>query len=142
MLNLSPNLALAEYNPIERLSLSNTSVETNNISLNPHISGENTGRYVVFSSDADNLISGDTNEFRDIFLYDRTNEQINKVSNGTGKTQANANSDNPSISKDGRYIAYESDADNLVANDTNLMKDIFVYDTPDSNNNSSQCKNG
>lgn len=125
---ISPLLAQAEYNPIKRLSISNASIEGNNSSSTPQISMEGTGRYVVFSSEADNLISGDSNGFSDIFLFDRFNNKILKISFGAGKTQANGNSFNPSLSKNGRYIAYESDADNIVASDTNLVRDIFVYD--------------
>ncbi|MCB0318513.1 MAG: PD40 domain-containing protein [Bdellovibrionales bacterium] len=129
-----PAVLNAEFNPIERLSISNSSSQADDLSMSPQLSTDSAARYVVFSSDASNLISGDTNELRDVFLYDRQNDIISKISTGNSKAQANADSDKPSISEDGLYIVYESDADNLVANDTNSSTDIFLYNTQTKNN--------
>jgi Tol biopolymer transport system component len=86
------------------------------------------GRFVAFDSDAPNLVSGDTNGFRDCFVRDRvlgTNELISVSSSGT---QANGVCAGPSISRDGRYVVFQSAASNLVAGDTNAAQDIFVRD--------------
>ena len=90
------------------------------------ISSDN--RYVVFESDAENLVPGDNNGSRDIFMYDRQTGKTTRVSVSTAGVQANGFSHDPTISLNGRHIAYESDASNLVTGDSNLRTDIFVYD--------------
>ncbi len=98
-----------------------------------------TGRYVVFSSDATNLVDGDTNGHRDVFLRDRDTDndgdfdepgavRTTRISMGYDGSQPNSDSWEVSISYDGRYIAYSSDASNLISNDTNGMRDVFLYD--------------
>ena len=87
------------------------------------------GRYLAYQSDASNLVSGDNNANTDIFLRDvrlGITTQVSVDSNGTG---GNSGSREPSISADGRYIAFQSDARNLVTNDNNFRTDIFVHDT-------------
>lgn len=98
----------------------------NNVSYYPSISAN--GQYVAFDSDASNLVTGDTNGVRDIFFHDQGNTMTYRVSVSTGGTQANGASYNPSISADGRYVAFESDATNLVDGDTMGYTDIFVHD--------------
>lgn len=88
------------------------------------------GRYVVFASWASNLIQNDTNGLPDIFLRDRLNCLTTRVSVDTNGTQASGGSSyNPSISADGNFIVFESNATNLdlVVNDTNGYRDIFVH---------------
>lgn len=92
----------------------------------PAISGN--GLFVAFVSAADNLVAGDTNESLDIFVFDRQLQQTTRVSVSSRGTEANASSFSPSISGDGRYVAFVSDADNLVPNDTNEVGDIYVHD--------------
>ena len=92
----------------------------------PAISGD--GRYVAFSSLASNLVAGDTNETCDVFVRDRTTQVTRRVSVGPGGAQANGGSGAPSISADGRYVAFYSNASNLVAGDTNETADVFVRD--------------
>lgn len=92
----------------------------------PSISAE--GRYVAFESWATNLVSGDTNEMGDIFVHDLQTGETTRVSVASGGTQANYFSESPSISADGRYVAFMSFASNLVDVDTNDVKDIFVHD--------------
>jgi hypothetical protein len=98
-----------------------------------------TGRYVAFSSEATTLVSGDTNGHRDVFLRDRDTDNdgdfdepgnvlTTRISMAPGGVQANNDSWEVSISFDGRYIAYSSDADNLVADDGNGARDVFLYD--------------
>jgi Tol biopolymer transport system component len=86
------------------------------------------GRFVAFLSDANNLVPIDTNSFRDIFVHDRLTDITERVSVSSSGQQANGNSGNPSISADGRYVAFSSYADNLVLDDTNGAIDIFVHD--------------
>jgi len=73
-------------------------------------------------------VLGDTNGFRDIFVRDRFNGAILQVSVATNGTAADGLSSEPSISANGRYVAFTSSADNLVAGDTNRAQDVFVRD--------------
>ncbi len=105
----------------ERVNVSSAGVQANNSSFNAAISAD--GRYIAFSSAAGNLVAGDVNGTSDIFVRDRlvgTTERIGKNPNGW--------SDNPSISSDGRLVAFTSAANNLVAGDTNSKTDVFVCD--------------
>jgi Tol biopolymer transport system component len=87
------------------------------------------GRYVAFHSAASNLVHGDTNRVFDIFVHDRKTHQTRRVSVSNRGAQANAESFGPpSISPDGRYVAFGSLASNLVAGDANETTDVFVYD--------------
>jgi Tol biopolymer transport system component len=86
------------------------------------------GRYVAFGSGANNLVPGDTNHSVDIFVHDQQTGQTSRVSVASGGVQGNSFSNFPSISADGRYVAFESNASNLVANDTNGWSDVFVHD--------------
>lgn len=95
-------------------------------SMFPAISAD--GRYVVFASLAPNLVDGDTNAYEDIFLHDLSVGGTTRVSVASDGAQANGRSYYPSISADGRYIAFESTAANLVVGDDNAVEDIFVHD--------------
>ena len=86
------------------------------------------GRFVAFGSGATNLVAGDTNGKYDIFVRDRLLGTTERVNVGPAGAQANEHSAMPSISADGRFVAFESLASNLVANDTNATWDVFVYD--------------
>jgi hypothetical protein len=107
-----------------RVSVDNTGVEANGMSIGASISAD--GRYVTFASDATNLVAGDTNGARDVFVYDRTTGGIVRASVDTAGTQGSGASTFPEIGRDGRFVAFESDATNLVAGDTNGQRDIFV----------------
>ncbi len=85
------------------------------------------GRYVAFSSWADNLVPGDTNGQSDIFVRDLQTGTTRLVSVASDGTQANGTSFTPSISADGDVIAFRSDATNLVPNDTEGHLDVFVH---------------
>ncbi|NJC70769.1 hypothetical protein HC031_13740 [Planosporangium thailandense] len=95
-------------------------------SFEPSISSD--GRYVAFMSAATNLVSGDSNGDWDVFVRDRVAGTTTRVSVATKGGQSNGFSDWPSISADGRYVAFESDASNLVSGDTNKVSDVFVRD--------------
>ncbi len=86
------------------------------------------GRYVAFESQASSLVSGDTNGIYDIFVHDRQTGQTARVSVTSDGAQGNGESEGPFISADGRYVAFESWASNLVSGDTNAKKDVFVHD--------------
>lgn len=86
------------------------------------------GRYVVFMSNATNLIASDMNDSWDVFLRDRDTGVTSLASFGFDGSQANSQSEYPVISADGQSIAYASDATNIVPGDTNGYRDVFVYD--------------
>ena len=88
----------------------------------------NNGRYVAFSSDADNLVSAtDSNEVSDAFLYDRDNGTTTRVSKSSSGTQGDAQSYADGVANDGTVV-FSSEATNLVPNDTNGMWDVFVHE--------------
>ncbi len=93
----------------------------------PGISAD--GRYVVFNSYASDLVAGDTNGTWDVFRRDTQAGITTLVGRASDGTQANNYTYDPSISADGRYVVYWSPADNLIANDTNGLTDIFRTDT-------------
>ena len=109
-----------------RISISSEGYEGNHPSWAPKVSA--TGRFVVFASDADRLVAGDTNGVRDIFVFDTEAHQTIRVSVGSSGVQANAESHDQDISADGRYVVFSSKASNLVPGDTNGLEDVFVYD--------------
>lgn len=106
----------------ENTSASGTPAASGTSSDSAYISGD--GRYVVFRSDASNLVSGDINGKRDVFLVDRLGgHTIQDVTIG-----ANGHSQSEQLSEDGNYILFDSLASNLVSGDTNNNYDVFVYD--------------
>lgn len=109
-----------------RISVASDGSQGNNYSSWPVISAD--GRYVSFWSEANNLVPGDNNDSRDVFVHDRQTEQINRVSVASDGTQGNDHSVSYRISADGRYVVFGSDATNLVPDDTNGQTDIFVHD--------------
>src|SRR5262245_35592588 len=86
------------------------------------------GRFVAFHSGASNLVAVDTNGADDVFVHDRQLGTTELVSVATDGTQGNSDSDRPWISADGRFVAFRSNASNLVAGDTNAKNDVFVRD--------------
>ncbi|MGK9169028.1 hypothetical protein KXR53_22115 [Inquilinus limosus] len=86
------------------------------------------GRYVVFQSDATNLVAGDSNGFGDVFVRDLQTNTTTRVSTATNGSQANDQSLQPVISADGRFVVFQSNASNLVQGDTNGVRDIFLKD--------------
>lgn len=102
----------------------------NGPSFSPTISDN--GKYVVFSSGASNLVPNDTNETMDVFLFDLETEQMELISVASDGTQGNDISGEMQaqidVSNDGRYVAFPSNASNLVPNDTNEIYDVFIRD--------------
>jgi Tol biopolymer transport system component len=99
-------------------------------------------RYVTFSSDADNLVPSDTNGFRGVFVRDLLLGTNILVSVGTNGVAADGPSTEPTISGDGRYVAFTSSADNLVAGDSNKAQDVFVCDLQSGATTLVSVKNG
>jgi len=117
------------------ISSSSTGAMANHYSWDCAISGD--GRYVTFSSTASNLVAGDTNSVRDVFVKDRQTGQTSRVSTNSTGIQGNGatgwiggyTTADVAISGDGRYVAFHSNASNMVYGDTNSAYDIFVKDT-------------
>lgn len=93
-----------------RISVSNGGVEGNNDSR--FFGGSNDispdGRYIVFTSNASNLVEGDENGVSDIFLYDNINKQIERISLDPEGQEFSVPSLFPSVSADGRYVAFST----------------------------------
>jgi len=108
------------------VSVSSEEAQGNNDSGGGGISAD--GRYVAFTSNASNLVPGDTNSREDVFVRDRTTGSTRRVSVRSNESQGNRSSLWASISADGRYVAYQSSSSNLVRGDTNRTWDVFVRD--------------
>jgi Tol biopolymer transport system component len=110
----------------ERVSVASDGSQGNGTSVQSTITPD--GRYVAFRSSASNLVPGDTNARDDVFVHDRETGITERVSVDSEGSEANGPSWLPSLSADGRYVAFESQASNLVPGDTNGAWDIFVHD--------------
>ena len=110
----------------ERVSVDTAGNQANNTNFEPSVSAD--GRYVSFFSHANNLVAGDTNSASDVFVHDRQTGITQRVSVDSAGGQANGGSFEPSISADGRYVSFPSNATNLVPGDTNFAADVFVHD--------------
>ncbi len=108
-----------------RMSVDSSGNQGNHDSLSPTISG--TGRFVAFISRATYLVPGDTNNAADVFVRDRMTRTTVRVSVDSSGNQGNLNCNHPSICTDGRFVAFESQATNLVPGDTNGVYDVFVH---------------
>ncbi|RPI72439.1 MAG: hypothetical protein EHM45_22235, partial [Desulfobacteraceae bacterium] len=109
-----------------KVSVDSSGNRANGHSTRPVLSRD--GRYVAFESNAANLVTGDDNNRWDIFLHDRQTGGTSRVSVNSNGNQANANSSNPKLSGDGRYVTFGSWAANLIPDDTNAKFDVFVHD--------------
>jgi Tol biopolymer transport system component len=110
----------------ERISLGLDGAQGNGLSLAPAISAD--GRFVAFESEATNLVPGDSNSAPDVFVRDRRTGRTSRVSIGPKGAQSNRPSATPAISADGRFVAFYSDATNLVPDDTNDQGEVFLHD--------------
>ncbi|MEG4277599.1 calcium-binding protein, partial [Microcoleus sp. MON1_C1] len=113
-------------NTTTRISVDSAGNQGNRGSLSPSISAN--GRFVAFTSVATNLVPGDTNNSLDIFMRDLSTNTTTRVSVDSAGNQANNGSGDLSISADGRFVAFSSNAANLVPGDTNNNYDVFVRD--------------
>jgi hypothetical protein len=133
--NLVPGDANGTWDVFVRDRISNTTTlisvnsagrQGNDRSEYPSISAD--GRFVAFRSFATNLVPNDMNGVPDVFLHDRQSGVTTCVSVSSGGAHGNAYSDGPSVSADGRFVAFYSGASNLVPGDTNENGDVFVRD--------------
>jgi Tol biopolymer transport system component len=137
--SLSPDLVPGDFNQqqdvfvydqhtktTERVSVDPKGKSADGASGGPTLSAD--GRYVTFQSRATDLVPGDTNGALDVFLYDRTTKRTTLISALADGTQGNGWSYTPRINATGRYIAYRTDATNLVPGDTNGVADVVLYD--------------
>ncbi len=109
-----------------RVSINSAGVEGDSGSTSAAISGD--GRYVAFQSQAKNLVTADSNDAGDVFVHDRQTGQTTRVSVSSSGAEAQGASNDPSISADGRYIAFVSDAANLAAGSTGGHRNVFLHD--------------
>lgn len=116
LLTCSPVITLASSGDILRCSSTASGAPANNWSFDAAVSAE--GRYVAFCSEATNLVHEDTNGKRDIFRKDLETGAVVRCSTDSSWAQVNGNSEDPAISADGRYVAFRSDATDLVSGGT------------------------
>ena len=109
-----------------RVSISSQREEANNTSFNTTLSAN--GRFVVFQSRATNLVLGDNNNRNDLFIHDLQTNQTTRLSVSSDGQEGNSDSRAPSISADGRFVAFYTDATNLVPDDNNNRADVVVHD--------------
>lgn len=107
-----------------RVSVSSAGAQSNDNSVGTAISAD--GRFVAFYGAASNLVADDTNGVSDVFLHDRATGTTMRVSTGDAGQQGDGSSVLAAMSGDGRFVAFGSDATNLVQGDTNGKTDFFV----------------
>jgi Tol biopolymer transport system component len=111
---------------IARASVDTAGGDPNGASFNASVSGD--GRYVAFWSSASDLVPGDANGVDDVFVRDLRARTTIRASVDTAGGNANGPSFFPSVSADGRYVAFASQANDLVPGDSGSSEDIFVRD--------------
>ena len=111
---------------ITRVSVSSSGAPANGPSQRSAVSGD--GRFVSFSSYADNLVPGDTNGTWDVFVHDTFSGVTTRASVSSTGLQADDWTFSSGISADGRIVVFHGPASNLVPGDTNGTWDVFVHD--------------
>ncbi|MET8147682.1 TolB family protein [Actinoplanes sp. NPDC049668] len=122
---LATNAFAAENNSTARVNVSHNGTQPGGAAAGA-VSAD--GRFVAFTSRAGNLVAGDTNRAEDVFVRDLVARTTTRVSVSGAGAQVGGNSYAPSISDDGRYVSFASDAADLVAGDSNGRRDVFVRD--------------
>jgi len=107
------------------VSLSSLGEQGDGASTRPSISAD--GRYIAFESDSTNLDPLDQDTWLDIFVHDRLTQETSLVSKSSSGDVGNFNSKKASISADGKFVAFQSFANNLISQDLNVSSDIFVH---------------
>lgn len=110
---------------VQRVSRAAGGAQSVGPASHPSLSAD--GRFVAFESDAADVVAGDTNGTRDIFVHDRQSGDNWRVSLDSSGAQAAADCSWPAISADGRYVAFQTLAA-LVPDDTNGALDVYVHD--------------
>lgn len=116
----------AAGNTTELVSRSEAGVLGNAASSAPRLSAD--GRLTVFVSAASNLVQNDTNGVADVFVADRLAGTLRRVSIDANGAQLVRASGNPTISGDGRFVAFDCAQDGIVPFDTNGNSDVYVYE--------------
>lgn len=120
-------------NQIAQVNLSSGGAQSNSEDSTSGIAINEDGKFVAFESRGSNLVTGDTNGAADIFVRDRATGKTIRVSVSSNGGQGNGASTLPSISANGRYVAFMSSASNLVADDSNNASDVFIHDRDTDN---------
>lgn len=115
-----------ETNSYELVSVAMGGGPANNASWGASVSGD--GRFVSFTSAADNLVPGDTNGGWDVYVRDRHSGTTTRVSVASGGVQAGQGSHSSAITADGRYVAFQSEATDLIPGGDGREPDIFMHD--------------
>lgn len=120
------NIYLGSFRPLSKqlVTLGMGGAAANGDSANPVVSDD--GNLVFFESSATNLVANDSNGAKDVFVWDRRDGSVRRLSTGPGGVQGNHDSRRPQIPCDAAYMSFESDADNLVAGDSNGVTDTFM----------------
>jgi Tol biopolymer transport system component len=128
--NAKSDIFVRDRNPATpttaRVSVSSAGAQANGDSSDASISAD--GRYIAFQSLATNLVANDTNGASDVFVRDLLGGTTERISVANDGSQANFSSRNGSLSADGRYVVFQSDATNLHAGDVNTSSDVYVRD--------------
>lgn len=111
---------------IRRVSVSSAGIEADDGSSSPDLSGD--GSVVVFASGASNLVVGDSNGHDDIFVHTLSSGAVERISVASDGGQANGRSSWPVVSRDGRYVAFVSEATNLAPGDLDPGFEIILLD--------------
>ncbi len=107
-----------------RISVASNGTEGNNGSFGGFSSDD--GRFVVFDSEATNLVDDDTNGINDVFVHDLSTHMTSRISTSSDGTEANGESLMGPISASGFFVAFDSEATSLVEDDANGVRDAFV----------------
>lgn len=121
-----PDIFVAGFGLVARVSVAPDGAEANGPSREPDLSAD--GSRVVFTSDADNLVAGDTNGRADVFVRDLATGVTSLVSSAPQGAAARGTARAPAISPDGGFVSFTSSAPNLVRTDRNGVSDVFVAD--------------
>ena len=120
-----------QANTVEKVPFTETGEELNSHTGAAAVSDD--GRFVVFNSSADNIVIGDNNGRKDVFLRDMSKQTTRLLSMNLNGDVGNEQSSIPDITADGQFVVFGSFASDLVANDFNTYKDIFVVSTTEPN---------
>src|SRR5262245_53859461 len=110
----------------QRVSVDSAGLQSNQECVRPALSGD--GRMVAFESRATDLVAGDHTGASDVFVHDRATGLTARVSVGASGAEGDGDSSFAALSGDGRFVAFASQATNLVPGDANGFVDVFVRD--------------
>ncbi|HEX2623506.1 MAG TPA: hypothetical protein VHL11_25270, partial [Phototrophicaceae bacterium] len=135
--NAQPDIFIYDrvVNQVAQVNLSSSGAQSNAEDPASGIAINDDGKFVAFDSRGSNLVNTDTNNSPDVFVRDRSSGKTIRMSVSTAGSQANGASSLPTISGDGRFVAFMSSASNLVADDSNSASDIFLHDRDTDNDN-------